>query len=78
MEAIVETRTFKLKLDCGAKVLMPFSLALHYLEADDRPLSHIYPTLQAVYDYVQTLADELSIQDLFETADCERMVELVN
>jgi len=76
-ELTVEARSFKLKLDIGANVLMPLSLALHYLEGDSIPMSHIYPVFQAVYDYVQSLCDELSVQDLLTTADCERMVELV-
>ena len=76
-ELTVEARSFKLKLDIGANVLMPLSLALHYLEGDSIPMSHIYPTFQAVYDYVQTLADEFSNHKLLTVEDCERMVELV-
>ena len=77
-EAIVETRSFKPKLEIGANVLKPLSCALHYLEGDSVPLSHVYPVFQGIYDFVQSLADELSVQDLIDSSDCEKMVELVN
>lgn len=76
-ESIVETRTFKQKLDVGAATLQPMSVALHYLEGDAVPLSHVYPIFFHLLAYVQSLSDELSVQDLLDEEDCERMVELV-
>lgn len=76
-EAIVETRSFKPKLEIGANVLMPLSCALHYLEGDSVPISHMYPVFQGIFDFVQSLADELSITELLDSSDCEKMMELV-
>lgn len=76
-EKVADDRSFKLKLDCGANTLMPLSIALHYLEGDKVPLSHVMMLYQTLYDYVQSLADELSVQDLLEEKDVERMIELV-
>ena len=76
-EQIVDTRTFKTKLEVGAAVLQPLSMALHYLEGDSVPLSHVVPIYQGIFDFVQSLEDDLSISQLLESSDCERIVELV-
>lgn len=76
-EQIIETRSFKPRLDVGNAVLMPISMALHYLEGDSVPLSHVIPVYQAIYDFVQTLVDHLSVSDLLDSDDCEKIVQLV-
>eukprot|EP00966_Prymnesium_polylepis_P199465 4622387-Prymnesium_polylepis.1 len=52
-------------------------MALHYLEGDSVLLSHIVPIYQGVFDFVQSLTDDLSISQLLESSDCERINELV-
>ena len=54
-EAIVETRSFNPKLEIGANVLMSLSCALHYLEGNSVPISHMYPVFQGLFDFVQSL-----------------------
>ena len=76
-ETILETRTFKAKLALGAEVLMPLSMALHYLEGDSIPLSHVYPVFQAIYSYVQGLSDELTVSELLDEEDIKKMVDIV-
>ena len=63
-ESIIETRTFKQKLDVGQAVLQPISGALHYLEGDKVPLSHVFPIYAGLYAYVESLADEMSVSAL--------------
>ena len=58
-------------------MLQPLSMALHYLEGDSVPLSHVVPIYQGIFDFVQSLEDDLSISQLLESSDCERIVELV-
>ena len=76
-ESIIETRTFKVKLALGAEVLMPLSMALHYLEGDSIPMSHVYPVFQAIYSYVQGLEDELTVSELLDGEDINNMIKLV-
>ena len=76
-EEIIETRTFKPKLEIGAFTLMPISTALHYLEGDSVPLSHVIPVFQAIFSFVQSLEDDYTIARLLEPGDCKKMVELV-
>jgi hypothetical protein len=35
-------------------VLLPISKALFYIESDETPLSHLYPILQAIFDFVNS------------------------
>ena len=76
-EQIIETRTFKLRLEVGPMLLQPLSMALHYLEGDSVPMSHIVPIFQAAFVFAQSLEDDLTISQLLEPSDCERIVELV-
>ena len=78
-EDIIDSRSFKTRLNLCASVLMPFSCALHYLEGDKVPISHVYPVYQALFSYVQGLKDEVdkSLQDFLEESDIEKMIELV-
>jgi hypothetical protein len=77
----VDSVDFKLRLDVGADVLMPISLALHYVEGDSVPLSHIYPVFQAVFDYVHSIGPtarhHVHVEKLLNSDDCKRMLELV-
>ena len=52
------------KLDVGQAVLQPISGALHYLEGDKVPLSHVFPIYAGLYAYVESLADEMSVSAL--------------
>ena len=76
-ETIVETRTFKKKLNFAAETLMPLSCALHYVEGDTIPLSHVYPIYSEIYCYAQSLADNLELSGLLDLSDCDEIVELV-
>lgn len=76
-ESILEPRAFSEKLDLASQLLWPISAALHYLEGDSVPLSHVYPVYQGIYDFVQGFAREMALSQLLDEEHCERIVELV-
>lgn len=77
-EAAVESGAFKRKLSTTSEVLQPFSHALHYLEGDSVPLSHVYPVFQALYSYVEGLQDKNITDGNFITTESrQQMLELI-
>lgn len=56
-ETFVTDRSSKLRLSGCVTILKPFSIALHYLEGDNVPMSHIFPVFQLMYDFSQQLDD---------------------
>eukprot|EP00966_Prymnesium_polylepis_P303668 7014740-Prymnesium_polylepis.1 len=76
-ETIIETRSFKPRLNVAWSVLMPFSAALHYLEGDSVPLSHVVPTYNAIYTLACELEDHLFVSDLLDGDECQQLLRLV-
>lgn len=76
-EETISPVDFGHRLGWAAQILMPISKALHYLEGDSVPLSHVYPVYQCIYDYAQTLPDELSLQQFLSEEEFETITEVV-
>lgn len=76
-ERIIREPLLRDDLGHASKILQPISIALHYLEGDSVPLSHVYPVYQGIYDYAQSLQDEMSILNFLGEENCASIVELV-
>lgn len=75
---LVEDASFKRSLSAAAAVLQPISMALHYLEGDSIPLSHVYPVYQGIYDFIQSIKEHQSlVENLLDDEQCAQMIKLV-